>query len=97
MPMPEPKLKRHAALRSAMIAAGYDQTYFAKKIGRCEAYVSQRLCGHKPWDEDDMYSIMNLLKLPFDAMYVYFPPRGVSKKQDLLVTAQAPRRYYIAK
>ena len=95
--MSQPRLKRHTALRSAMIAAGYDQTYFAKKIGRCEAYVSQRLCGHKPWDEDDMYSIMNLLKIPLDSMHVFFPPRGVSTKTDLSIASHGPRRYFIAK
>lgn len=91
-----PQPKRHAMLRSALTAAGYDQIYFAKKIGRCEAYVNQRLCGHKPWDADDIYSIIQLLKIPLEAMHVYFPPRGISKKHDQAIT-QGPRRYLITK
>ena len=66
----------HAKLRGALVAADIDEAYIARKLQRGVTYVSQRMMGRKPWPMDEAYAIMDLLRLPYDQMAVYFPPRG---------------------
>jgi hypothetical protein len=66
----------HAKLRGAMIAADIDESYLARKLLRGTTYISQRMVGKKPWAMDEVYTIMDLLQIPYDQMAVYFPPRG---------------------
>lgn len=66
----------HAKLRGAMIAADIDESYLARKLLRGTTYISQRMVGKKPWAMDEVYTIMDLLKIPYDQMAAYFPPKG---------------------
>lgn len=68
--------RAHAKLRGAMIAADVDEQYLARKLLRGVTYISQRMTGKKPWAMDEAYAIMDLLKIPYDQMAVYFPPKG---------------------
>ena len=92
-----PKPKPYALLRGAYTAAGHDQVSLGKKIKRCESYMNLRLGGHKPWDEDDMYRIMDELKLPHEEMHRYFPPRGFAPKVKPVVATSGPRRFEVAR
>lgn len=69
--MPRP----HAMLRGAMVAADIDEQYLARKLLRGKTYVSERMMGRKPWQMDEVYTIMDLLRLPHDKLAVYFPPQ----------------------
>jgi hypothetical protein len=66
----------HAKLRGAMVAADMDEEYLARKLLRGRTYVSQRMMGKKPWAMDEVYAIMDLLRLPHDQLAAYFPPKG---------------------
>lgn len=69
-------MKPHAKLRGAMIAADIDQKYLARKLLLSTKCVSQRMTGKHPWTMDEVYTIMDLLRLPHDQLAVYFPPKG---------------------
>lgn len=66
----------HAKLRGAMVAADIDEGYLARKLLRGTTYISHRMTGKKPWAMDEVYTIMDLLKIPYDQMAAYFPPKG---------------------
>ena len=34
------------------------------------------MTGKHPWTVDEVYTIMDLLRIPYDQMAVYFPPKG---------------------
>ena len=53
-----------------------DEAYLARKLQRGVTYVSQRMMGKKPWAMDEAYAIMDLLRIPYDQMAAYFPPKG---------------------
>ncbi len=89
--------KRYALLRSAITAHSLDQATLAKRINRSDAYVNKRLCGHKPWDEDDIYAIVKVLRLPVDELHLYFPPRGIPPKEKVMPAQQGPRRLVLAR
>ncbi|MGI5885427.1 MAG: hypothetical protein ACOX83_10770, partial [Candidatus Spyradocola sp.] len=48
----------------------------ALHLKRSAAYVSQRLNG-APWTQAEMYSIMDLLQIPYHQLPQYFPPGGM--------------------
>ena len=66
----------HAKLRGALAAADVDQQYLARKLLLSTKCVSQRMTGKHPWTVDEVYTIMDLLRIPYDQMAVYFPPKG---------------------
>ena len=69
-------------LRKLMCAEDIDQRYLAKRIGRSLAYVSNRMCGHAPWDMRSVYQICDLFEIPTEQIAVYFP------KEDMKSTGQ---------
>lgn len=88
--------KPYALLRGAYIAAGYDQVTLAQKMGRCETYINQHFGGKLPWDQTDMYKLMDILRIPYEEMHRYFPPRGIPSKAKQVNEARGPRRLVIA-
>ena len=48
--------------------------YLAKKIGRTEPYVSDRMLGRRPFTVDDVYVLCKLLSIPVGEVLEYFPP-----------------------
>ena len=69
-------MKPHAKLRGALVAANIDQKYLARKLLLSRKCVSQRMTGKYPWTMDEAYAIMDLLRIPYDQMALYFPPKG---------------------
>ncbi len=81
--------ERYAALRGEFKRRGILQADIAAKIGRKEAYVCHRMTGKEPWSQEDQYTIMDWLQLPYDQMYYYFPKGGISiDKQERAATGQ---------
>lgn len=74
-------MKAHAKLRAAMVEADVDGRYLARKLGRGTAYVSIRMMGHESWELDECYTILDLLRIPYDKLAEYFPPRGLAQKK----------------
>lgn len=66
----------HAKLRGAMMARDIDQKDLARKLLRGTDYVSRCMQGKHPWTLDEAYAIMALLRLPYDQLADYFPPKG---------------------
>lgn len=67
----------HARLRGALIAAGIDEKELARKLLRGTAYISLRMMGKKPWQMDEAYAIMDMLRIPHDQLPDFFPMGGV--------------------
>ena len=63
-------------LRQALERAGYDQKLLAARIKRSESYVSCRFRGLNEWDLEDIYRIMEVLRLSQDQIPVLFPRSG---------------------
>jgi len=57
----------------------YDMTAaeLATRIGIHEATMSARMTGREQWRLDEMYAVMDLLRIPHDKLPEYFPKGGV--------------------
>lgn len=82
--------KAYRVLRAYLTAAGIEQAYLAEQMGVSLSYVSSRITGKAPWDQEDMYFIMDLLHIPYDKLHIVFPkdgkaPLGVVPKLDEVV------------
>ncbi len=69
-----PTHRRFHALKGAMWQNDINQAILAEKLGRCETYVSVRMNGKTEWDLADMYTICDLLDIPYEKLSEYFPP-----------------------
>lgn len=63
-------------LRGYLTAAGIDQDYLSEKMGISKSYISGRMNARAPWDADDMYFIMDMLRVPYSMMPELFPKDG---------------------
>lgn len=72
---------RFAKLRGAIKGAEMDHAYVAEHLNRSAFYVSRRFCGHEPWSQDDQYAMMDLLRIPYDQMHIYFPKDGIAVQE----------------
>lgn len=59
-----PNPKPHALIRSRMHKLGADGNYMARQLGMSPASFSHRLTGRLPWHADEMYAVMDILKIP---------------------------------
>lgn len=75
--MPKP----FAKLRYAMEEADIDRSDIAYAIGRETAYVNQRFRCLYPWKLDEIYAILDLLKLSPSLMAEYFPRERVDRSK----------------
>ena len=48
---------------------------FAAIIDRSKSYVVARMNGSRPWDQDDMITIVREMNWPIDKLHELFPPR----------------------
>lgn len=67
---------RFAMLRAAMLGAGYKQSEVAEKIGISPVAFSRRMNGKYPFSLDEVYKLLELLKLPSSEIHTYFPKGG---------------------
>lgn len=64
------------ALRVALMDADIQQGYLARQFRVSTNTITARMNGHKPWTLDEMYRVMDLLRLPYAQLHVYFPKDG---------------------
>lgn len=74
-----PKPRYFLELRYALAKAGYDQKSLAPRIKRSESYVNCRFRLIYEWELEDMYRIMDLIKVPYESMATLFPRYGGKK------------------
>jgi len=55
-----------------------EQDYLSEKLDRSISYITARMCGHADWSQRDMYTLMDLLRIPYNEMHEYFPKEGIS-------------------
>ena len=67
-------------LRTKLFEADINQIYLAELMGRSETYITNRMTCKYPWSQQDMYFIMDLLKITYSEMYIYFPKNGRMKE-----------------
>ena len=68
-----PNPKPHALIRARMYKLGADGNYMARQLGMSPASFSHRLTGRLPWHADEMYAVMDILKIPPESMHECFP------------------------
>lgn len=68
--------RRYMKLRAAMAEYGYTQSDLARVLLLSARSVSSRFTANEPWHIDEMYKLMNLLRLPHDELHLYFPQEG---------------------
>ena len=57
------------------------QEELAKKLGKSKTFISNRFVGLFPFDMDTVYSICDLLEIPYSAIYLFFPQGGKELKK----------------
>lgn len=71
------KAGKYRKLREACIRMGIDNADIANEIGRTTVYVSQRITGKRPWGQDEMFKIMDMIREPYENLYYIFPKGGM--------------------
>lgn len=69
---------RHTELRAEMLRRGYDGKTMAAKLAIAPATFSHKLSGQRPWDSWEIYTILDILGLPYEQMHIFFPKNGIS-------------------
>lgn len=64
------------ALRLALMDADIQQGYLARQLRVSVSTITARMNGNRPWTLDEMYLVMDLLRLPYAQLHVYFPKNG---------------------
>lgn len=64
-------------LRRLCSEKGIDGRDIAEEIGRTDRYVSMRMMGQRPWDQDEMYKVMDMLGQPYENIPYIFPLGGM--------------------
>lgn len=68
--------KPYAELRALLARDDIDQRYLCELLKRSQGYITQRITGRRPWDQDDMYALMDVVGAPYEDLYRLFPPQG---------------------
>ena len=68
---------KYRLLRRLCSEKGIEGKDIAEEIGRTENYVSTRMTGNRPWDQDEMYKIMDMLGQPYENIPYIFPVGGM--------------------
>lgn len=76
------KVRRYEVLKREFNAKDIDYRYLSGKIGRSTAYISTRMQGKSPWNQNDMYAIMELLNMPPNQLHIVFPKDGITVKEE---------------
>lgn len=63
-------------LRARMFEFDITQEDLRKLFKKSYSYITPRMTGKTPWSMDDVYKLCGLLKIPYDEITLYFPPRA---------------------
>lgn len=66
-------------LRDAIHAADLTQADLAKRLGKCQAYISHRMLGRTEFEVNLAYQILEILDIPDKMLPIYFPKNGKDK------------------
>jgi len=65
--------KPYRKLRAKLVEYDIDQEYLCEILGRGITYVSHRMNAKKAWTQEEMYTMMDELEIPYEMMHEYFP------------------------
>lgn len=68
---------KYRVLRAQLKKRGIDTKYLAEKLDISTSTTSKRMRGDAAWLQTDMYTIMDLLHLPYEKIPVVFPRGGM--------------------
>lgn len=69
-------MKPYAKLRGKMAEMDINGTALAKYLGRSANYISGRFNIKASWDIEEVYKIMDFLRILHEEIFTYFPPNG---------------------
>ena len=55
---------------------GYNFNAVANFLDKSPSYISNRMRNALSWDLDDVYKLLDFLKIPVEELHTYFPPNG---------------------
>ena len=75
-------MKLFLKLRGAIAIAGITQEEVGEALKLNRSAISYRLSGKYKWNIDEVYTVCDLLKIPYAEISTYFPKngKGVYKK-----------------
>ena len=82
-------MKKYSELREEMKKNDIGQAYLAKLLHVSGTYVSLRINGKMSWSLEDSYKILEILRIPPEQIYYYFPPGGKEVKMPDLSVKEA--------
>lgn len=68
-----PKKTCFTRLRDRMQAFSTSQAAMAERLGISRQAVSDRMMGACEWSHSEMYVVMDMLDIPYEQMYLYWP------------------------
>lgn len=69
-------MKPFAKLRGKIAEMGYNLSAVANYLNRSRSYVSNRMMHAADWKIDEAYKVLDLLEIPYEEIFTYFPPNG---------------------
>lgn len=69
-------------LKGKMFENDIDQVYLAKQFKapngkpRSHFYVTERMTGKRMWDTEEIYTMCDLMEIPYEEIHIYFPRGG---------------------
>lgn len=78
------RVTKYKNIQIALRFDGYTNQDIAEHIGRSTDYVSKRFCLHnnKPFNLKEAYAILDLVGIPRERIFEYFPPDGESRIEN---------------
>lgn len=68
---------KYRLLRSLCKDKGIEGQDLADEFGRTTNYISSRMTGKCPWNQTEIYHIMDMLGQPYEYIPYIFPARGM--------------------
>lgn len=69
-------MKPFAKLRGKMSEMDINNNALANFLNRSPSYVSTHMTHSQSWELDEIYKILDLLMIPPEEIFTYFPPNG---------------------
>ena len=71
--------KKYLKLRGRIAECGLSHGDVARALNLSDSALSARLAARQPWQLDSVYLICRELNIPFEEIYMFFPPGGVAQ------------------
>lgn len=66
-------MRKYMKLQAELYVNNITQEQLGDYLKRSSAYISLRMRGIYDWSQKDMYLIMDLLNIPYNLIFDYFP------------------------